>query len=358
MVMDSGLAETKREEDEGKFVKGVRHLCESGITKVPHKYILPVPERPEPREEMISNPKLKLPIIDLALLDTPDRSQVLQTMANSCVEYGFFQVVNHGIDRELISRMVDVGKRFFELPLEETEKYMSSDIRAPVRYGTSLNQLKDGVLFWRDFLKLICHPLENVLQQWPTSPMDLREVAASYAKQTKSLFLILMSLILENLGIDDNRKHDDDFDDGTHMMVLNCYPACPEPDLTFLTLLLQQDAVHGLQVQCKGEWVTVEPVPGSIVVNVGDHLEIFSNGKYKSVLHRVLVNSSRSRISVASLHSLPYDTMVSPLPELVNDKNPKLYKDTDFASFLNFISSSETKHKNFLETRKLKNETK
>ncbi|ONK63966.1 uncharacterized protein A4U43_C07F20740 [Asparagus officinalis] len=91
MVMDSGLAETKREEDEGKFVKGVRHLCESGITKVPHKYILPVPERPEPREEMISNPKLKLPIIDLALLDTPDRSQVLQTMANSCVEYGFFQ---------------------------------------------------------------------------------------------------------------------------------------------------------------------------------------------------------------------------------------------------------------------------
>lgn len=83
-------------------------------------------------------------------------------------------MINHGIDIELIKTMVDVGKRFFELPFEETRKYMSSDIRAPVRYGTSLNQGKDGVFFWRDFLKLTCHPLESVLQHWPSSPMDLR----------------------------------------------------------------------------------------------------------------------------------------------------------------------------------------
>lgn len=82
-------------------------------------------------------------------------------------------------------------------------------------------------------------------------------------------------------------------------------------------------------------------------------IQIFSNGRYKSVLHRVLVNSLKSRISVASLHSLPPERMVSPSPELVNDENPRMYKDTNFAAFLNYMSSFETKHKNFLETRKL-----
>lgn len=100
-------------------------------------------------------------------------------------------------------------------------------------------------------------------------------------KQVKSLFLVLVGAILETLRLDKEIVRR--FDDGTHMMVINCYPACPEPNLTlgmpphsdygFLTLLLQDD-VHGLQVQCKGEWVTVEPVPYSFVVNAGDHLEV------------------------------------------------------------------------------------
>ncbi|KAI3910650.1 hypothetical protein MKW92_025305, partial [Papaver armeniacum] len=80
---------------------------------------------------------------------------------------------------------------------------------------------------------------------------------------------------------------------------------------------------------------------------------IFSNGRYKSVLHRVFVNSLRDRISVASLHSLPLDSMIRPSPKLIDEENPKLYKDTDFKSFLEYISSCEPKMKNFLESRKL-----
>lgn len=83
--------------------------------------------------------------------------------------------------------------------------------------------------------------------------------------------------------------------------------------------------------------------------------QIFSNGRYKSVLHRVLVNSSKSRISVASLHSLPYSCKIQPSPNLINESNPKLYKDTDFATFLEYLSSCEHKSKSFLESRKLTN---
>jgi isopenicillin N synthase-like dioxygenase len=81
--------------------------------------------------------------------------------------------------------------------------------------------------------------------------------------------------------------------------------------------------------------------------------QIFSNGKYKSVLHRVSVNSMKSRISVASLHSLPFKRMVRPSPKLINEENPRHYKDTDFATFLEYISSCDPKKKNFLESRKL-----
>lgn len=84
------------------------------------------------------------------------------------------QIVNHDIPKDVIENMINVGKRFFELPFEERSKYMSTDMRSPVRYGTSYNQNKDEVFCWRDFLKLSCQPLSDVLPFWPSSPVDLR----------------------------------------------------------------------------------------------------------------------------------------------------------------------------------------
>lgn len=118
-----------------------------------------------------------------------------------------------------------------------------------------------------------------------------RKLAATYAQETKYLFLMLMEAIFESLrlvGTTENNTTEEDemlkeFQDGSQLMVVNCYPPCPQPDLTlgmpphsdygFLTLLLQ-DEVEGLQIQKQDQWVTVEPIPNSFVVNVGDHLEV------------------------------------------------------------------------------------
>ncbi|WRX24261.1 Oxoglutarate/iron-dependent dioxygenase - like 10 [Theobroma cacao] len=366
------LAMTNDDARETEFQKGVKHLFENGVSKLPKKYVLPVSDRPNVDKEQPNTAKssLKLPIIDFAELEGPNRSQVLNSLSSACEEYGFFQVINHGIPIEVIRSMIDVSTRFFGLPYEERAKYMTSDMASPVRYGTSLNQSKDAVFCWRDFLKLVCHPLSDVLPHWPSSPMDFRELAATYAKETKYLFLRITEAILESLGLwgatKEKTPEDDEivkqFQDGSQLMVVNCFPPCPEPDLTlgmpphsdygFLTLLLQ-DEVEGLQIQYKGKWITVEPRANSFVVNVGDHLEIFSNGRYKSVLHRVFVNPAKPRLSVASLHSLPFNCMVGPSPKLIDEANPRRYKDTDFATFLEYISSCEPKKKNFLESRKL-----
>ncbi|KAG9139731.1 hypothetical protein Leryth_016670 [Lithospermum erythrorhizon] len=372
------VANTINEDEnmEMKYQKGVKHLTESGIitSKVPRKYILPFPDRPNlsNREtDYVKSRKINLPIIDFAHLNGNNRSQVLKSLAKACQEYGIFQVVNHGIEMETIHNMIDVSKRFFELPFDERAKFMSSNMYSPVRYGTSFNQNKDGVFCWRDFLKLSCNSVNDAVPFWPSSPVDFRMATQKYSEEAKSLYMKLTEAILETLGIMEDTNTDEmiekenslkEFEDGSQLMVLNYYPACPEPELTLgmpphsdyglLTLLLQ-DEVKGLQIQHQGTWHTVDPIPNSFVVNVGDHLEIFSNGKYKSVLHRVLVNSSRSRISIASLHSLAVSRIVRPSPKLINEDNPRRYQDTDFATFLEYVSSCEPKGKNFLESRKL-----
>jgi len=67
-----------------------------------------------------------------------------------------------------------------------------------------------------------------------------------------------------------------------------------------------------------------------------------------------MVNEVKSRVSVASVHSLPFNCTVKPSPKLVDDEaNPKRYMDTDFATFLAYVSSHEPNKKDFLESRKL-----
>ncbi|KAL7137485.1 hypothetical protein ABFS83_10G095600 [Erythranthe nasuta] len=377
MAMSTEQQNTYNQSLETMYQKGVKNMYDNGIEHVPVKYILPAAERPNANaNNAVPEVNLELPVIDLAELKGPNRSRVLESLAYACQNFGFFQLVNHGISEEVTTNMVDVGKRFFEMPFAEREKYMSADMSSPVRYGTSFNQTNDGVFCWRDFLKLVCHPLPDVLPLWPTSPLDFRQLGVTYAKETRSLFMMVVEAILESLGLKTDtdkktEKYEDvdevvrikkEIENGSQLMVVNCYPACPQPDLTlgmpphsdygFLTLLLQDD-VKGLQIQHRDKWVTVQPIPGSFVVNVGDHLEIFSNGRYKSVLHRVLVNSTKHRISVASLHSLPFTSTVRPSPKLITHTNPRLYKDTNFADFVAYLKTCDSKKKNFLESRKI-----
>ncbi|KAG8087622.1 hypothetical protein GUJ93_ZPchr0010g9537 [Zizania palustris] len=356
----------KRQEEDGEREyycrRGVRHLCDSGISRLPGKYVLPASDRPGQAAAVGS---VKLPVVDLSRLRIPsERAAVLRTLDAACRDYGFFQVVNHGVDGELVSSMLDVARRFFALPFEVRKRYMSPDVRAPVRYGTSFNQVNDAVLCWRDFLKLVCMPLAAVVPSWPDAPVDLRGVASGYAEANQRLFMEIMEAALEALGLGvSGASVLEDLAVGSQMMTVNCYPECPQPELTlgmpphsdygFLTLVLQ-DEVEGLQVMHSGDWLTVEPLPGSFVVNVGDHLEILSNGRYRSVLHRVRVNGRRPRVSVASFHSVAAERAVGPAAELVDDEhNPRRYMDTDFATFLAYLASAVGNHKSFLHSRRL-----
>eukprot|EP01018_Ginkgo_biloba_P040796 Gb_41136 [translate_table: standard] len=235
--------------------------------------------------------------------------------------------------------MMKVATQCFDLPLKSKQQFMSSDFTKPHN----------------------CPPLSETVHLWPSDPPEYRQVVASYAEEVKLLAAKLMVAIMETLALP-SQYLQNSFENGSQIMVLNCYPPCPEPDLTLgipphsdygcITILLE-DAVGGLQVQHEGEWIPVKPWPNSFVVNLGDHLEILSNGRYKSVMHRVVVNSDISRVSVATLMSLPFEAKISPAAELIDDEHPKMYSDTDFAAFLKSMSTDDVKEKRFLDSLRL-----
>ncbi|KAL3843780.1 hypothetical protein ACJIZ3_001183 [Penstemon smallii] len=154
-------------------------------------------------------------------------------------------LINHGI--------IDASLEFFERKSDCTSQGAR---RNPIKSGTGsvLNVANQRIHLWRDYVK-------------------------SYA--------ISENLGLEQGYIDNVLKLDSCF----QLYAANYYPPCPEPD---------QAIVAGLQIQHNGKWFNTNSPQNSILVNAADHLEIFSNGRYKSVKHRAVVNSEATRISVVN----------------------------------------------------------
>lgn len=168
----------------------------------------------------------------------------------------------------------------------------------------------------------------------------------------------LMWLMLGSLGITKSDIRwagpNGEFKGASAALQLNSYPACPDPDRAMglaahtdstLLTILYQNTTSGLQVLREGSagWVTVPPIRGALVVNVGDLLHILSNGMYPSVLHRAVVNRSCHRLSIAYLYGPPASVQISPLPRLVSRSQPPLYRPVTWNEYLG------TKAKHFNE---------
>lgn len=154
-----------------------------------------------------------------------------------------------------------------------------------------------------------------------------------YRVELKKLALRVMEVMDENLGLQKgyiNRAlngGEDTTDAAFFGTKVSHYPPCPHPervnglrahtDAGGVILLFQDDEVDGLQILKDGVWVDVQPIKNAIVVNTGDQIEVLSNGRYKSVWHRVLARPDGNRRSVASFYNPSYKATIQPAPELV-----------------------------------------
>ncbi|KAH9304562.1 hypothetical protein KI387_008966, partial [Taxus chinensis] len=332
-MFNSGLTFDTSDGTSKRFtVPILQELASHRPDTIPRRYIRSEKERPN---SCPSN-RLDIPIIDMGMfIGDSDlcRKKEMEKLEIASQRWGFFQAVNHGIPGSLMERMKGIVREFIHLPLEEKLKYEVQEIEG---YGQALVFSEDQKLDWVDTMYLTTLPPESRnMNFWPTRPVDFRETLDEYATEIQKLSNTVLCLLSEIAGLtpDSFLNMHGKISQG---MKWNYYPPCPRPDLALgitphsdgsgLTVLLQDDETVGLQICNDGAWIPVQPIPGALVINIGDMLEVMSNGRYKSVEHRAVTNIQRDRISIAMFYNPCIDTEVGPAPELIDELHPCQYR--------------------------------
>lgn len=186
----------------------VQALAESGLSSIPSCYIKPRSQRPTKTICSPQNHQIDIPVIDLEHFSSKDhilREKELKRVSEACREWGFFQVVNHGISHELMKSAKEVWREFFNLPLDVKEEHANSPTTYE-GYGSRLGVKKGAILDWSDYFFLHYMPpsLRNQTK-WPALPSSLRYtfiVSLSICSQY-SLFnkiIIIFNIFLKKLS--------------------------------------------------------------------------------------------------------------------------------------------------------------
>ncbi|KVH89637.1 1-aminocyclopropane-1-carboxylate oxidase homolog 1-like [Cynara cardunculus var. scolymus] len=331
---DSRIKQLKVFDDTKLGVKGLVDAAAGGSVVIPEIFIRPPDELAEDLE--LARTSLQVPVIDLMGVDdkgSSPRERIVQEVKQASEEWGFFHVVNHGIPIKVLKEMLTGVSEFNEQDLQVKKQYYSRDPEKLVRFNSNYDLYMSRSANWRDSLFI------DMLNSYHVDPQDLpsvcRDPTVDYLNHLEKLVHTLFELLSEALGLETNHLNQMECGKG-RSLACHYYPACPMPDQTlgvskhtdasFITVLLQ-DEIGGLQVLHENQWADVEPISGSLIVNIGDLLQILSNDKFKSVIHRAIGNVSRTRTSVACfLDGVATPPKVyGPIMELITKESPQMY---------------------------------
>ncbi|TKY55476.1 1-aminocyclopropane-1-carboxylate oxidase [Spatholobus suberectus] len=295
---------------------------------------------------------LSLPIIDLS---SPHRLSTANSIRQACVEYGFFYLVNHGVDTEFVREVFDRSAKFFSLPLQHKMDLARKEYRgytplyAETLHPTSLSKGDPKESYYIGSVEdtSIVH-----LNQWPSE-----ELLPNWRPTVESLFWKLLaagkqllSLIAMSLNLDEDyfEKIGAVNKPAAFLRLLHypgelgsdeqIYGASPHSDYGMITLLMT-DGVPGLQI-CKEKfkqpqvWEDVSHVEGALIVNIGDLMERWTNCLYRSTLHRVMP-TGKERYSVAFFFDPPSDCVVECFESCCSESSPPRFPPIRSGDYLN-----------------------
>lgn len=339
-------------------------------------YLNPTPGQGGRYEEPIATAHNEgLPIIDISsFLDSASSEEARQTTAKAinaaCVNYGFFYLTGHGIPLDELDRIISLARSFFHLPLEEKNKIKRFDAGGPEggdgargyqglgeNVTGGLQDMQEAIDWYREWgstkreqgdsgpnsVKSLQGP-----NLWPSQPAELRPVYEAYIERVKIVGAALVHAMGVALGLPTPTSSaattSTDAED-TEIFVRNCsdsfwvmrmigYPPLTTPhtpgtdisqfscgahtDYGCVTLLHTDDTPGALQVQLKdGTWLPAHPIRGAFVVNIGDMIERWTNGLWKSTMHRVIHRGEQYRVSVPFFYEPNFGAVVKPLEKCV-----------------------------------------
>ncbi|KAF2434247.1 Clavaminate synthase-like protein, partial [Tothia fuscella] len=267
----------------------------------------------------------------------------------ACKDHGFFYLVDHGIPTTTLDLVLDLARTFFiNGTPEQKEKIKRKTVdeggdgaRGYQKIGENVTKgAKDwheAVDFYREWdRKSTNGHIKGSIKQtdtlqgpnlWPEQPEELKSVYEKYVESMKEVGTKVVRAMGETLGLEGSEK--DMFVRATResfwVMRMIGYPplqsgaeegvSCGEhTDYGCVTLLLADSTPNALQVQLKdGSWLTANPIPGAFVINIGDMIERWTNGEWKSTNHRVVHQGSGFRVSVPFFFEPDFDAIVKPL---------------------------------------------
>ncbi|MFK8079034.1 MAG: isopenicillin N synthase family dioxygenase [Granulosicoccus sp.] len=253
-------------------------------------------------------------------------AQIRQAMQNS----GFFYISGLSFQSETVDKVLTAQRAFFALSLEQKNQiainqdnrgYLSSGMAK--MHGSTTHDQKE-VFFWgTDLPENHPHLINKVPlcanNQWPEQITQFRQAVLNYSAMINTVGNGLLRAIAHCLGLDDN-FFDSRYHDSLLRGQLIRYPqtkgskdhfgVAPHTDFGCLTLLLQ--LTPGLEVLCGEQWIPAPPIEGTLVVNIGDLLARWSDGRLPSNVHRVRNESPEERYSIAVFHDPNPTVSISP----------------------------------------------
>ncbi|KAG6473052.1 hypothetical protein ZIOFF_066959 [Zingiber officinale] len=269
-----------------------------------------------------------VPAIDLS---KPDDTAA-RLIVKACQDLGLFKVTNHGVSLELMRRLEAEAVSFFSLPLFEKQRSC-----LPHSFGGYGNKSigANGDVGWLEYLLFAVTP-----KQYPFSS-TLRE----YLSAIRKLAQRVLELMAEGLAIQPrdalSKLVMGEQSDG--LFRLNHYPPCPlqllhefnscltgfgEHTDPQVISILRSNNTSGLQISLKeGSWIPILPDEESFFINVGDALQVLTNGRFRSVRHRVAADGRESRVSMIYFFGPALGERIAPLPQAMRMGEQSRYRE-------------------------------
>lgn len=288
-----------------------------------------------------------LPVVDLS----GPKEKVAKQIHDACVKFGFLYVTGHGVSDDIINGHHAASRAFFSLPLAQ-KMHVLADANnrgyTPAREETldpgnqTTGDTKEGLYFGREVAATSQEaslPLHGP-NQWPDEDLvpGFRSAMEAYMEAMAQLGKQLVQLLALGLGLPESW-----FDDKFSKPMMFLRPLKYEPEASNPTqgvygcgahtdygmlTILWTDGNPGLQLHLEGEWRDMPPLPEALNVNLGDMLERWTNGLYRSTLHRVVNPRGAERYSTPFFFEPNFDTQVEALPSCCGPDSPPKYPPT------------------------------